>query len=110
MTRRVELFLLAAVAAAAGLIPVGARASRADEAHPLATCASQAAEKPACCFSNPAYSGTCQVTPGEDETCASILSYLNTALASGKSYCSNTDIRGGWKQVSCEKKETGSRR
>jgi hypothetical protein len=110
MTRRVELFLLVTVAAAAGLTPAGARASRTAHAHPLATCSSQAAEKPACCFSNPAYSGTCQVKPGEGETCASILSYLNTPLASGKSYCSNTDIRGGWQQVSCEKKETESRR
>jgi hypothetical protein len=110
MTRRVELFLLATVAATAGLTPAGARTSRAADTRPLASCSAQAAEKPACCFSNPAYSGTCQVKPAEDETCASILSYLNSALASGKSYCNNTEIRGGWRQVSCEKEAAEPRR
>jgi hypothetical protein len=43
------------------------------------------------------------VNPGDDETCATILSYLNTPLSTGRSYCSNTDIRGGWKQLACEK-------
>jgi hypothetical protein len=55
-----------------------------------------------CCFENPRYSGTCQVTPGEDETCGDVLSYLNNPNSVGKDYCGNTTIRGGWTQVACE--------
>lgn len=55
-----------------------------------------------CCFENPRYSGTCEVTPGEDESCGSILGYLNNANSVGKDYCGNTTIRGGWSQVDCE--------
>jgi hypothetical protein len=54
-----------------------------------------------CCFENPRYSGTCQVTPGPDESCGEILSYLNTPNSVGKGYCGNTPIRGGWSQVPC---------
>jgi hypothetical protein len=65
--------------------------------------ASSAAESPApaCCFKNPRVTGTCEVRPAEGETCASILAYLNQAQSVGKSYCGNTEIRGGWEQVSC---------
>jgi len=55
-----------------------------------------------CCFENPRFSGTCQVTPGPEESCGSILSYLNNPNSVGKSYCGNTKVRGGWTQVSCE--------
>jgi hypothetical protein len=55
-----------------------------------------------CCFENPRFSGTCQVTPGEDESCSSILGYLNNPNSVGKTYCGNTKVRGGWTQVSCE--------
>ena len=55
-----------------------------------------------CCFENPRYSGTCEVTPGEGESCGSILGYLNNPNSMGKDYCGNTNIRGGWTQVSCE--------
>ena len=55
-----------------------------------------------CCFSNPRFTGTCRVVPGEDETCGSILGYLNNPNSVGKSYCGNTRIRGGWQQVSCD--------
>lgn len=55
-----------------------------------------------CCFENPRYSGTCQVTPGEDETCGDVLAYLNNPNSVGKDYCGNTTIRGGWTQVACE--------
>ena len=55
-----------------------------------------------CCFDNPRFSGTCQVTPGEDESCSSILGYLNNPNSVGKMYCGNTKVRGGWTQVSCE--------
>lgn len=55
-----------------------------------------------CCFENPRFSGTCQVTPGQDESCGSILGYLNNPNSVGKAYCGNTKVRGGWSQVSCE--------
>lgn len=55
-----------------------------------------------CCFENPQFSGTCQVTPGEDETCGDVLAYLNNPNSVGKDYCGNTTIRGGWTQVACE--------
>jgi len=61
------------------------------------------AQQEPCCFENPRYSGTCQVTPGEGESCSSILGYLNNPNSVGKSYCGNTKVRGGWSQVSCEK-------
>jgi hypothetical protein len=54
-----------------------------------------------CCFTNQGYSGVCQVQPSEGETCASILAYLNSPGSAGKSYCSNTDVRGGWTRVKC---------
>ena len=57
-----------------------------------------------CCFTNPGYTGTCEVQPAKDESCGQILDYLNNSMSQGKSYCGNTTIRGGWKQVDCEKK------
>lgn len=60
-----------------------------------------AGEAAECCFANPRYSGVCTVEPGEDETCASVLAYLNNPNSQGKTYCGNTSIRGGWKQVAC---------
>jgi len=59
-------------------------------------------KRPPCCFTNQRYSGACQVQPSEDETCASILAYLNNPNSVGKSYCSNTDVRGGWTRVKCK--------
>jgi hypothetical protein len=67
-----------------------------------------AAERPACCFTNPQYSGVCAVQPGEGETCASILAYLNNPQSQGKTYCDNTNVRGGWRQAACEKKSARS--
>jgi hypothetical protein len=57
-----------------------------------------------CCYTNPDYVGACSVTPAKDETCASILKYLNAPGTGGKTYCGNTRIRGGWKLVACEDK------
>lgn len=54
-----------------------------------------------CCFSNPRYTGVCEVNPGPDESCGGILAYLNNPNSMGKGYCGNTDIRGGWSEVSC---------
>ena len=62
----------------------------------------RSAPKP-CCFTNPRYSGVCAVEPGEGETCQSVLDYLNNPQSHGKTYCGSTNVRGGWKQVTCEK-------
>jgi hypothetical protein len=61
-----------------------------------------AVQQSKCCFENPRYSGTCEVTPGPEESCGSILGYLNNPNSVGKDYCGNTTIRGGWSQVTCE--------
>jgi hypothetical protein len=63
----------------------------------------QASEATSCCFTNPRYSGVCVVEPGADETCASILAYLNNPQSQGKSYCGSTSVRGGWRQGRCKK-------
>jgi hypothetical protein len=57
-----------------------------------------------CCFTNPQYAGTCMVQPAKGETCASIRTYLNDPRSQGRSYCSNTSIRGGWRRVTCAPK------
>jgi hypothetical protein len=63
-------------------------------------------EKDKCCYTNSqGYQGVCVVTPGEGETCESILAYLNNPQSTGKTYCGNTKVRGGWKKVPCEKKD-----
>ncbi len=62
---------------------------------------SQEAAAP-CCFNNPRYAGVCQVRPAGEETCASILGYLNDAAAVGKDYCGGTNGRGGWQQLACQ--------
>ena len=54
-----------------------------------------------CCYTNPQYAGGCTATPGAGETCASILAFLNDPRSLGKSYCDNTNVRGGWKRVKC---------
>jgi hypothetical protein len=61
----------------------------------------RAADPVPCCFTNPQYTGVCKVEPAEGETCATILAYLNNPQSQGKSYCGNTNIRGGWKQQKC---------
>jgi hypothetical protein len=66
---------------------------------------SQSEPKEPCCFQNPGYAGTCKVVPAGDETCASILAYLNNPLAEGKSYCGGTTVRQGWTRVRCEKED-----
>jgi hypothetical protein len=84
---------------AASLAPAGRPAATALE------CAAASQDpRPTCCFENPRYVGTCEVEPTGDETCASVLEYLNNPQSTGKNYCSSTAIRGGWKSVSCESK------
>ena len=65
-----------------------------------------AAEAEPCCFTNQRFTGMCNVVPQEDETCATILNYLNTPNSTGKGYCGGTDIRGGWTHVQCDAKPT----
>lgn len=89
-TRSVHGWLLAAAAVAVVLVAV------------------QATAVEPCCFTNQRYSGVCQVVPGEDETCGTILSYLNTPNSTGKGYCAGTDIRGGWTQVDCNAKSASA--
>jgi hypothetical protein len=66
-----------------------------------------AAQKQAasCCFTNPRYEGICTVQPTGQETCETILAYLNNPNSAGKSYCGGTAIRGGWKTVKCPSAE-----
>ena len=98
--------LVAAVVALAGVLPASG------DGEPAAcpaetTLAGEPTPRPDCCFTNRAYSGVCVVKPGEGETCASILAYLNNARSAGKAYCGGTNIRGGWQQVSCEAPQSG---
>jgi hypothetical protein len=66
------------------------------------------ADAPAhCCFTNPRYVGTCDVQPATEETCSSILDYLNNSQSQGKTYCGNTSVRGDWKAAACEAKPSG---
>lgn len=61
-----------------------------------------------CCFTNPSYTGVCKVVTDENTTCADVLAYLNNPQSVGRTYCDNTTVRGGWKQVTCEEKEAAS--
>jgi len=58
-----------------------------------------------CCVANPRFAGICAVELAPDETCADVLTYLNNAASAGKSYCGNTQVRVGWKQVTCQAEE-----
>jgi hypothetical protein len=96
-------------AAAVAAILLAASLAPADRPGPPApACAASAASadepRPSCCFQNPRYVGTCEVEPAKDETCGTILEYLNNPQSTGKSYCNSTAIRGGWKVVPCEPK------
>lgn len=55
-----------------------------------------------CCFTHPSYRGTCEVSPGEEESCQDVLEYLNTPNSQGKTYCGGTNLRGGWELATCE--------
>jgi hypothetical protein len=86
---RVFLGTAAALCIAAVLTVADARSGRAFE------------ERKPCCFTNERYSGVCQVLPGKNDTCSSILAYLNDPTSGGKTYCGNTNIRTGWIEVDC---------
>ncbi len=99
--------LLPSAAAVAALLLAASLAPAERPPAPL-DCAAAAASpddpRPPCCFENARYVGVCEVDPAKDETCASILEYLNNLQSQGKSYCNSTAIRGGWKIVPCEPK------
>lgn len=80
--------------------PLKAEAPPQDAAAPA-----QEPHPPKCCFANPGFAGTCEVEPAKEETCSSILGYLNNPMSQGKAYCGNTTIRGGWQSVVCEPKQ-----
>jgi hypothetical protein len=65
-------------------------------------------KKSECCFKRTGFQGVCKVTPAEDESCDSILEYLNTPGTVGKTYCGGTKLRGGWKKVDCPKPESNA--
>ena len=66
----------------------------------LAASGAEAAGKQ-CCFNNPGFTGTCKVTIEQGEKCSTVLEYLNTPNTSGRDYCSNSGVRGGWVRVNC---------
>ena len=90
MSRSAILGLAGAIGILAVLGTADGGASRATDGQPLR-----------CCFTNQRYAGVCKVQPAKDETCASVLAYLNDPRSQGKTYCGNTTIRGGWQQVEC---------
>lgn len=100
LERVLSLSAGAALTTAISAAPIPAPFSELESAMP-APQQSEPSKEP-CCFQNPAYPGTCEVQPAEDETCASILAYLNNPMAQGKTYCGGTDVRQGWTAVSCE--------
>ena len=107
MRHRIEVTAIAGTAVAlalvAGFFAPGRHAEAAVATAACATATAASVNAP-CCFTNPSYSGVCQVQPAKDETCASILEYLNNPQSQGMSYCNSTNVRGGWKTVPCESK------
>ena len=81
----------------------GVRSQERPAPEPVAT--PEQKEPAKCCFTNPSYSGTCEVQPAKDETCGQVLDYLNGPMSQGKGYCGNTQVRGGWTSVACEAKK-----
>ncbi|HXV63996.1 MAG TPA: hypothetical protein VEK15_25075 [Vicinamibacteria bacterium] len=109
--KRVLLLTAAAAMAAISTTPIPAPFSELESATPAKARVAEPQQsepsKEPCCFQNPRYPGTCKVQPAEDETCASILAYLNNPMAQGKTYCGGTDVRQGWTEVPCEE-ESGT--
>jgi hypothetical protein len=97
--------LIAAAVFAAALPPATAGEKKGPPAGDAA--AQDPSPREDCCFNNRAFSGVCVVKPAEDETCATILAYLNNPRSQGKDYCGKTAIRGGWQQTACEVPQSG---
>jgi hypothetical protein len=97
--------LLPPAAATAALLLASALAPADRPRAAAAACAAGLDDpRPNCCFENPRYVGVCEVEPARDETCATILDYLNNPQSTGRTYCNSTAIRGGWKISPCEPK------
>lgn len=96
MNTKVRLILLVCVVLAGALAASFAVATSEQPA------SADAVATDPCCFENPRYSGVCEVTPAEGESCSSILGYLNNPNSVGKAYCGGTAVRGGWSQTACE--------
>jgi hypothetical protein len=96
--------LFSTVAGALALAATLEPAPRPGPAPALACAANAQDPRPHCCYTNSRYVGTCEVDPAKDETCASILEYLNNPQSQGKAYCGNTSVRGGWKHIPCQPK------
>ena len=54
-----------------------------------------------CCFNNFRFAGSCSAQVGQNESCNTVLSYLNNFNSVGQAYCGNTTVRGGWTTVDC---------
>ncbi len=54
-----------------------------------------------CCFNNFRFAGSCAAQVGQNESCNTVLSYLNNFNSVGLAYCGNTTVRGGWTTVDC---------
>jgi|GEM_PF-3230991 len=96
--RKRNLFVLAGSILISGFLFAGSDSEK------KASTETQTAPKE-CCYERPGYQGTCHVTPQDDETCESILKYLNTPGTIGKSYCGGNKLRGGWKTAACEEEQ-----
>jgi hypothetical protein len=83
-----SLLLAVAAGGIAGVLPTSGATARPETASP-------------CCFAHSGYQGVCVVVPGENETCAGILDYLNTPNTAGRTYCNSSRLRGGWEIASC---------
>jgi hypothetical protein len=101
---RIQGLALFVAAVLVGTLPATAAEEAPAQGDPVAEEPTPRAD---CCFNNRAFAGVCVVTPAEDETCASILAYLNNPQSKGKDYCGKTTIRGGWQQTSCEAPQVG---
>jgi hypothetical protein len=88
--------LIALVAVAAAIVA---------SAGPAARGSAEDSDRQLCCVANPRFAGICAVELGPEETCQDVLDYLNNAASVGKTYCANTPVRMGWKQVRCEGEE-----
>lgn len=103
---RARVLALIAAAVLVGALPLAAAEEKKGPASDDAT-TQDPSPREDCCFSNRAFTGVCVVKPAEDETCATILAYLNNPQSQGKDYCGKTTIRGGWQQTSCETPQGG---
>ncbi len=86
----------------ASVAVVGAIAA---SAGPTARTSAEDPDRRLCCVANPRFAGICSVELGPNETCQDVLDYLNNAASAGRTYCGNTNVRMGWKQVACEGEE-----